>query len=253
MPQLPVGGGREGHAGFPLTRHSLIAGAASASPEVRRHALETIAAAYWKPVYTYLRLRWRLSDEDAQDLTQTFFARAVERDFFARFDPTRARLRTWLRLALDGIVANERKASGRLKRGGGAQVLPFDFHEVERELAGRADPGALDPEDLFHREWVRSLFEGALRRLGIHAGERDKEVAVRLFVSYDVEGAESDRRPTYSELAVAFGVPVTQVTNHLAWARREFRGLVLEALREATATDEEFRAEAQDLLGGERA
>ena len=76
-----------------------------------------------------------------------------------------------------------------------------------------------------------------------------KEVAFTLFERYDLEGAEDPERPSYAQLAAETGLPVTQVTNHLHWARREFRAAVLENLREITASEAEFRAEARALLG----
>jgi hypothetical protein len=74
-------------------------------------------------------------------------------------------------------------------------------------------------------------------------------MAFALFERYDIEGAEAEARPRYADLAVEFGLAPTQVTNQLHWARRELRRIVLEKLREITASEEEFRAEARALLG----
>jgi hypothetical protein len=79
----------------------------------------------------------------------------------------------------------------------------------------------------------------------------DKGVAFSLFERYDLKEADSDKPITYDQLAREFNVPVTQVTNHLAYARREFRRIVLDKIRAATGSDEEFRAEARQLLGGD--
>ena len=78
-----------------------------------------------------------------------------------------------------------------------------------------------------------------------------REAALAVFRRCDVEGAEADERPSYAALAGEFGLTVSQVTNHLHWARRELRREVLETLRETTASEEEFRAEARALLGVE--
>ena len=86
----------------------------------------------------------------------------------------------------------------------------------------------------------------ALRQWAERTG---KQVHFRLFESYDLEGADAPERPSYSELAAEHGLPVTQVTNDLAAARRELRRLVLERLRELTASEDEFRAEARLILG----
>src|SRR5688572_17741960 len=105
----------------------MVEGARSPDPEQRRLAFERVVQAYWKPVYVYLRLRWRASAEDAEDLTQGFLARAFEKRFFDAYDPARARFRTFLRTCLDGYAANEQAAERRLKRGGAVAVLSCDF------------------------------------------------------------------------------------------------------------------------------
>jgi RNA polymerase sigma factor (sigma-70 family) len=234
---------------FPLTRRSVVVAAGSADPETRRRAFDALVAAYWKPVYKYLRLKWGASGEDAEDLTQGFFARALEKGFFDRFDPGRARFRTYLRTCLDGFVANERKSARRLKRGGEAEHVSLDFAGAEAELARQRPPDGADMEGYFHREWVRSLFGLAVEALRRRCAEAGKTVCFELFERYDLEGPDAAERPSYAALAREQGIPETQVTNHLAWARREFRRLVLEALEEATGSEEEFRAEARAVLG----
>jgi hypothetical protein len=79
-----------------------------------------------------------------------------------------------------------------------------------------------------------------------------KTIPFRIFERYDLEGNDAER-PTYAMLAEEMGIPATQVTNHLAWARRRFRALLLERLRALCATDEEFQREARSLLGLARA
>ena len=233
---------------FPPTRHSVLAAARSADPGVRGRAMDTLAAAYWRPVYKYLRLRWRAEPADAEDLTQEFFARALEKHVFERFDPSKARLRTYLRACLDSFVANERKAAGRLKRGGGVRIESLDFGGAEDELRRHDPADPVDPEAWFEREWARGVFSIALDRLRERLEAQGKGAHYRLFERYDVESAVPDR-PTYRELADELGIPVTQVTNWLAAARRAFRDTVLTLLRELSGSDEEFRAEARALLG----
>lgn len=241
-------GGQGGTAagGFPATRLSVLRDITSPLGERRAAALEALAEAYWRPVYKYLRLRWNAGADEAQDVTQGFFARALEKDFFARYDPGRARFRTFLRACLDGFVSNEWAAARRLKRGGGAITLSLDFAAAEAELP-LATPEA-DPEEMFRREWVRGLFAAAVQALRERFHAAGKALHFRLFERYDLD-PPPEGRPSYAELAREFDIPVTQVTNHLAAARREFRRLVLERLRALVGSDEEFRAEARDLLG----
>lgn len=237
------------HGRFPTTRRSAVRATRSEDPAERTQALEVLAGAYWKPVYKYLRLKWKESSEDARDLTQGFFARAIEKRFFETYDPARAKFRTYLRTCVDGFVANERKAARRLKRSPGSEILSLDFEAAEGEIARQETPDSLTMEEYFHREWVRSVFGLVVDALRRRAEGRGRTVAFEVFRRYDLEDAGGARRPTYAELGRELGLPATQVTNHLAAMRREFRTLVLETLREQCASDGEFRAESRALLG----
>jgi RNA polymerase sigma factor (sigma-70 family) len=234
---------------FPATRHSVVRDLGSVDPEARAAAYDGLVRSYWRPVYLYVRLRWRRSADEAQDLTQEFFARAFEREYLERYDPSRARFRTFVRTCLDGFLANHDAAAARLKRGGGFTITTVDFAQAEAELAARAPDEQADPELWFHREWIRGLFGAALDRLRVQAETAGHARAFALFHRYDVEDAGASPRLTYAALARDAGIGVTDVTNDLAWARRAFREIVLETLRRICATDDEFRAEARDLLG----
>jgi RNA polymerase sigma factor (sigma-70 family) len=234
---------------FPATRPSVIRDLGSVDPVARAAAYEALARSYWQPVYAYVRLRWRRSADDAQDLTQEFFARVFERDYLARYDPGRARFRTFVRTCLDGFLANEGKSAARLKRGGGYVIATVDFDRFDADLAVHARSDDPDPERWFHREWIRGLFARALERLQAHCEDRRHGDAFVLFKRYDIDPDGPEPRPTYAALARDTGRSVTDVTNELAWARRAFREIVLDLLRAICATDEEFRAEARDLLG----
>lgn len=217
----------------------------SEDPAERARGYETIVGAYWKPVYKYVRLKWGKSNEDAKDLTQAFFSRAFEKEFFEEYDPVKASFRTYLRVCLDAFVANEHKASQRLKRSAGLPVLSLDFASAEGELIGVEVPDGTSVEEMFHAEWVRSVFGLAVDTLRARCREGGKDTQFSLFEEYDL----GDVKGSYQELAARYSLPVTQVTNYLAWARREFRRIVLEKLRELTASEREYRAEARRLLG----
>lgn len=238
----PEEGGR-----FPTTRVSAIAGAGSADPVIRADALAAVCAVYWRPCYVHLRLKWALPREEAEDLTQEFFARALAGGFFERFEPGRSRFRTFLRSAVDHLAANRRRDAERLKRGGGAAHIPMDFALAEVALV--QDHAMDDADERFRREWMRSLFQQAVEALRSYATEKGHGVRFQLFERADLEPADGTDRPSYRELAEEFGLPVTQVTNHLAWARREFRRLALERLRAVTTDEAEYRAEARELFG----
>jgi RNA polymerase sigma factor (sigma-70 family) len=234
---------------FPLTHRSVVLAVKSDDPAERSRAFDTLVAAYWRPVHKCLRARWGASDEDAEDLTQGFFTAALEKGTFARFDPARGRFRTYLVTCLDGYAANERRAARRLKRGGGARMVSLETEGEEGEAQPHEIAAEVGLEAYFEREWARSLFTLGVESLRARCRGTGKEIAFELFESYDLDGSEAHERPSYAALAAEKHLPVTQVTNHLAWARREFRRAVLDKLREITAGDEEFRTEARSLLG----
>jgi RNA polymerase sigma factor (sigma-70 family) len=233
---------------FPPTRLSVVERTRSADADTRRLAYAAIIEAYWKPVYKYLRLKWHLDQDAAEDLTQEFFAGALEKDVLERFDPARARFRTYLRLCVDGFAANVKKAESRLKRGGGATLVSLDFASAEGEIARHEVAIPADVDELFYQEWVRALFLHAVGDLRAWAHESGRDAMFAVFERYDLASAE-DARPTYAALGSELGMTPVTVTNHLAAMRRQFRRFVLGRLREQTASDDEFRFEAKRLLG----
>lgn len=233
---------------FPDTRASVLERIRSAEPAVRREAFGQIVTGYWKPVYKYLRLKWRLTDDDAADATQGFLAAAFEKRWLEPFDPARARFRTFLRVCLDRFVMNQDKAARAQRRGAGTRAVPLDFAGAEGELARLEASDVADVDRLFHQEMVRDLFARTLAEVRDECARAGKQVPFRVFERYDLEQPE---RLTYADLARDLGIPVTQVTNHLAAVRRMFRARALENLRALCATDQEFRAEARELFGVE--
>ncbi len=231
---------------FPTTRHSAILAARSSDSVERTRAMEVIIGAYWKPVYKYIRIQWRKSNEDAKDFTQAFFTRILEKEILENFDPARAKFRTYLRTCLDGFLANEQKASGRQKRGGDAVMLSLDYESAEGELKHVEIGGPQNTEEYFEKEWVRDFFDFCLMELKKNLEAKGKLLQFHLFERYHMEGVEGI---TYDVLASEVGVSVTNVTNYLAAVRREFRKIVLDRLRQLTTTDEEFAREAKLLLG----
>ena len=236
---------------FPATRLSVVERTRSGDEETRRIALSTIIEAYWKPAYKYLRVKWSLDPDQAADLTQEFFAATLEKEVVEKYDPARARFRTYLRLCLDGFASNARKAERRLKRGGGVTMVPLDFENAEGELARREPAVDADVDELFYREWVRALLELSVADLKRHAESLGRPEMFEVFARYDLVD-EGDTRPTYTAIASALNLTTANVTNHLAAMRRQFRKIVLDRLRDLTSSEEEWEAEAARLLGPRR-
>jgi len=219
------------HARFPSTQLSLLEAAAAGLPA---EALERVIALYWKPVYRFVRLKFRKDNEDAKDLTQGFFTAALERDFLSRFDPGKASFRTYLRMTVERFAANQHAAANRQKRGGEIEFEPIEEQAVATE----------SPEHAFEREWQRQLFSLAVDDLRAHCEECGKQVQFNIFQAYDLADAE---RPSYAELAARHAIPETSVTNYLAWARRMLREFVAERLRGTASGPQELRLEMRRL------
>jgi RNA polymerase sigma factor (sigma-70 family) len=240
-PDTQIGGAQ---SAFPATEHSALRAAGSLEGSERDRGYERLIGAYWKPVYKCIRIKWKMANEEAKDLTQGFFTRAMEKDYFRAYDSAKGTFRTYLRTCLDRFLSNERQYSERMKRSAGVATLNLDFESAEGELrlSGVSPEGSF--EDYFDKEWTRALFASALEAMREDCAARGKEIQARLFDRYELDG---DPDVTYEQLATEFSIPVTAVTNHLAAARRTLRRVVIEKLREITASEREFRSEAGRL------
>jgi hypothetical protein len=229
------------------TRLSVVERTRSSDEDTRRIAFATIIDAYWKPVYKYLRVKWLLGPDEAADLTRQFFATALENEVIEKYDSTRARFRTHLRLCLDGFASKAGKPEHRVKRDGGIEMVRLDFTSAENEVR-RHEPGLNDDVDtLFHREWSRALRERSLVDLKRYADAAGRTVMFDVFARYDLSD-DVESRPTYAEIARTLNVTPATVTNHLAAMRRQYRSILLERLRELTSSAEEWEAEAAEIF-----
>lgn len=233
-------------SGFPATRHSVIERIRADDPDVRRHAFGDLVQGYWKPVYKHLRVTWHLEAQDAQDLTQGFFTEAFQKAWLERFEPGRARFRTFVRVCADRFVMNMKQSDSRQKRGGGTHRVPLDFESAEREITAQSIVPAPDPEAYFHQEFVRALFEQAIESVRAEYLANGRRIHFALFERHDLAGEDG---VSYARLGSEFGLTTTQVTNYLARVRRRFRERALETLRALCGSQAEFRREARDLFG----
>jgi hypothetical protein len=234
---------------FPTTRHSVIERLRSQDGRQRTEAFGDLAAGYWKPVYKYLRVRWRLSAEEAEDATQALFAEALEKAWFDRYDPTKAKFRTFVRLCVDRLVMNMQQMAARAKRGGGAPVLSVDsvdFGGAEHELVGQDLTTPPEADEFFRREFVRALFERAVCAVREDCTGRNRDLHWRLFERYDLS---PDAETSYGALASEFGLTQGQVTGYLAQMRAAFRTHAVAALETLSGDRDEFRREARELFG----
>jgi RNA polymerase sigma-70 factor (ECF subfamily) len=129
------------------------------------HALEELCRTYWFPLYAYVRRRGH-TKEDAEDLTQAFFARFLEKNYLERLGAERGRFRAFLLASLKHFLANEWDKSQRQKRGGAATHLSLDWQtaDTQFQLAAIAEPS---PDKAFDREWAVALLDKVIKRLQV--------------------------------------------------------------------------------------
>lgn len=193
---------------------------------------------YWKPLYFYLRRRG-LDNETAKDLVQEFLTTLLERRSLEKADPSRGRFRTFLLTALDNFLVDWRRKEQRLKRGGGAPLLSFDFSRGERDYS-EEPAGGENPETLACRAWAHELLDQCLLEL---EGEPTHIAALRM----RLKGA--DYRQICEHTRLSEGVA------HLAVHRlsRDFGVILGRHLRKLCLDPSEVEAELDEfmnLLGG---
>lgn len=149
---------------FPTTRHSAIQELSSDDSSVRRLAADLIIRVYWKPVYKHIRIQWHKNNEDAKDLTQSFFTALLEKEYLKSFDASRGRFRTFLRTCLNRFMSNQAASAARIKRGGGIIEVSLDFAYAEEESLRSKELSPDHADDYFNREWVRGIIAVSLER-----------------------------------------------------------------------------------------
>jgi RNA polymerase sigma-70 factor (ECF subfamily) len=148
---------------FVTTHWSVVLRAGRNDTTQAQAALSHLCQVYWYPLYAYVRQRGH-SPEDAQDLTQEFFAQLIEKGTLAHADPARGRFRSFLLASFSHFLGHEREKARALKRGGGQTTVSLDLAEAEQCYALEpVDPGA--PEKAFEKRWALALLQVVLDRL----------------------------------------------------------------------------------------
>ena len=233
-------------AAFRTTRWSRVARAAAPAHPGAPAALAEMCHDYWPPLYAFARRMGR-SPQDAEDLTQGFFAALIEKNTLAAAEQARGKLRTFLLAAFQHHIADVAKREHALKRGGGVETLSIDAAETEEWFA--CEPAEREtPETLYHRRWAMLLLERALDQLEAEraAAGHGAEVAVlRPFLSLTVSGAA-----TYEEAAKQLGWTTNATRVAVFRLRARYRELLLDLVA-ATLDDENpstVEAEMRELL-----
>jgi RNA polymerase sigma factor (sigma-70 family) len=226
-------------APFATTHWSVVLTAGHASLPNAREALERLCRTYWYPLYAYVRRRG-YGAEDAEDLTQGFFARLLEKDYLKLADRERGRFRTFLLTAMQHFLADEWDRARCLKRGGGHAAVSFDALTAEERY--QVEPlDTFVAAKLFDRRWATTLLARAINRLEAEQTQRTAQWnELRRFLVG--EPAES----SYSEVASRLGMTVTAVRMAVSRLRQRYRELlreeILQTVSSSREADEEYRA-----------
>lgn len=232
-----------GPAVFATTHWSVVLATAQEDSQQAAAALETLCRAYWYPLYAYVRRRGH-SAEDAQDLTQDFFAQSLRKNFPARADRAKGRFRTFILHTLDQFLLDERARATALKRGGG-QVL-FSLDEESPEARYRLEvPDALTPEKLFERHWAQAILNGALARLREEFVADGKGGIYEVLQAFEPGGQNA---LSYAEAAGRLGVSETAVKAMIHRLRQRHRELIREEIAHTVPTVSEIDEELRHLV-----
>jgi RNA polymerase sigma factor (sigma-70 family) len=216
--------------GFQTTRWSVVQAAGQRSAAGSDEALESLCRAYWYPLYAYVRRRVPDVGE-AQDLTQEFFVRLLEKDMLAAAAPDRGRFRCFLLTAMKNFLTNQWHKARAQKRGGQRPVLSLDFGSGDSRYA--LEPSHdLTPERLYERKWAMTLLERVLSRLHDEYHAEGRAAQFELLRPF-LGGNRAEA--AYAQVAPALGVTegAAKVAAHRL--RKRYRKLLREELAETVA------------------
>jgi RNA polymerase sigma-70 factor (ECF subfamily) len=212
--------------------------------EVAR-SLESLCEQYWPPLYAFVRHRGHL-EHDAQDLTQAFFAKLLEKDWLRGVDPARGRFRAFLLMALKRFLSKDREHTNAQKRGGGLRIIPLDAEFV----CLLADTKASSPESVFDRQWALTVLQVAMSRLQKEYADSNRSGDFeRLKECLTAERGTID----YATLASELGVRPVSARSSVHRMRARFRELFREEVTGTVAdpadVEDEMRALFDALSG----
>jgi RNA polymerase sigma factor (sigma-70 family) len=226
---------------FVSTRWTTVlkAGDSAATSVQALSALSELCQIYWRPLYVFLRKKG-YGREDAQDLTQGFFAHLIKTRGYARADPEKGRFRAYLLVALKNFIADARDREHALKRGGGMILETLDY-KTEAQIAQRAAKWQAD--EAYDREWASSLVRQALDRLAQECALGGKAELFDCLMPR-LAATEESAVP-WQEMARRSHRAVPTLRHELARLRVRYRAILREevraTVREAAEVDQELR------------
>jgi RNA polymerase sigma factor (sigma-70 family) len=236
-------------AGHPVTRFAttswrLILRAASNDDAEAQLALALLCEAYWYPVYAYVR-RLGMSPADAEDVTQGYFARFLEKGVIREVHRDHGRFRSFLLVSVRNYLNNERDRERAMKRGGGRRLVSLDSAMAEEKL--KCEPKELvTPETLFERTWAETVVARVHERLeqeSVRRGTRDRLLRLTPFLTGAEPGAG------YAEIAREWGVSESAVRVALHRLRKRFIDILAQEIGRTVEPPAEVNDEVRYVLG----
>jgi RNA polymerase sigma factor (sigma-70 family) len=228
---------------FVTTHWSVVLTAGRTGSTDARAALEKLCRTYWHPIYAFVRRRG-YSAEDAQDLTQEFFARLLEKNWLGDVDPVKGRFRSFLLASLKHFLANEWDRARAQKRGGGQVLIPIDVKTAETSC-GFEPADNVTAEKIFERRWALTLLDQVLQRLRdeyVHDGKG------KLFEQLKPTLTEESRSVAYAEIAERLGTTEGAVKVAVYRLRQRYRELLRAEIADTVAGPTEIEDEIHSLF-----
>ena len=237
------GAGAPRTARFATTRWSVVLAAQERPVPEAREALAVLFETYWYPLYAFVR-RMGFGRDDAEDLTQGFIARLLEKEYVKDFDRDRGRFRTFLLTALKHYISKERDRARAKKRGGGTISFSLDVTDAEERY--RLEPSHdLTPEKIFERRWARTLLDRVVQRLGEEYAAADKGA---LFDELKPVLTKKKSGHRYREIGAELGLTEGAVKVAVHRMRRRYRDALREEIAQTVADPGEIEDEIRYLL-----
>ncbi len=237
-----TGVGGSGPVAFATTHWSVVLEAQSESPAAQE-ALEKLCRIYWRPIYSFAR-RQGIRPEEAQDITQGFFAQLLERRSLSAVRKEKGRLRSYLLGALKYFLADEQRRAMAIKRGKGQRLIPLeDLHADERIEMEPADP--VTAEMIYERRWALTVLEQVLHRL---KDEYRAAGNAALFDSLKQLLPDEPGAPSQAETAAQLGMTENALRQAFYRFRQRYQSLLREEIAHTVATPGDIEDELRHLI-----
>jgi RNA polymerase sigma factor (sigma-70 family) len=243
----PAAAGHHGPAAFTTTHWSVVLEAQGESPAAQE-ALEKLCRTYWRPIYGFVR-RQGSASEEAEDLTQGFFALLLERRDLDAVRKEKGRLRSYLLTSLKNFLTNQRNRALAIKRGEGQRLIPLDeLHE--RERAGFEPADTLTAAQIYERRWALALLDQVLSHLG---DEYRAAGNVILFERLKALLTDEPDRLSQAQIADQLGMTENAVKQAFHRLRERYRQLLREEIAHTVMAPGDIEDELRHLIAVLRA